>query len=330
MVAIKSELHALNYDDVILLPQYSEIPSRDSVNLFIKDSGYSYIPIFSAPMKSISEPDFVIALGKLGGIGILHRFFKNEKQRYRAVDKIYSKKVPYGISIGINNWEQELEFVRFSAFRNCQWVVIDTASAYHKVTIEKLKALQNFKFENEFDFKIMVGNVVDSSICVDLCEAGADAIRVNIGSGSQCLTTKSIGIGCPPLTAIADCAKISEVYPWVLLVADGGIYTPRQATESLVFGASALMIGSLFGRAWECGNFGIIYGMSSYFLQGKMRKKKKSDEGKVTFIPFWKMSSLKKIFSKFTYGIKSGLSYIGCDDINKIHDIDIEYIDLKS
>jgi len=330
MPAIKSELHALNYEDVILLPQYSEIPSRDSVDLYIEDNGYPYIPIFSAPMKSISEPNFVIALGRLGAVGVLHRFFKKEKQRYNAVEKIYKSGVIYGVSIGINNWEEELDFVSFCSTRNCRWVVIDTASAYHKVTIDKLKALQNFRFDHNLNFKIMVGNVVDSSICVDLCEAGVDAIRVNIGSGGQCLTTKSIGVGCPPLTAISDCAKVRKLYPWVLLIADGGIYTPGQATKSLVFGANALMIGSLFGRAWECGNFGIIYGMSCFFLQNKMKKNKKSNEGRVTIIPFWKLKPLKKIFTEFAYGIKSGLSYVGCNDISKIQDIDVEYIDLKA
>lgn len=330
MPPINSKLHALNYDDVILLPSYSEIPSRDSVDLYIEDNEFPpYIPIFSAPMKSISEPNFVIALGRLGAIGLLHRFFKNEKQRYKAVEKIYKSGVVYGVSIGINNWEEELDFVRYCSNRNCRWVVIDTASAYHKITIDALKALQKFKLENNLGFKIMVGNVVDSSICMDLCKFGANAIRVNIGSGGQCLTTKSIGVGCPPLTAISECAKIRKLYPDVLLVADGGVYNPGQATKSLVFGASALMIGSLFGRAWECGNFGIIYGMSSFFLQNKMKKNKKSNEGRVTIIPFWKLRSLKKIFTEFTYGIKSGLSYVGCDDINKIHDIDVEYVDLK-
>ena len=329
MTVTESKLRPLNYDDILLLPSYSEVPSRDKVNLNIDTDGQNYIPIFSAPMKSISEPDFVIALGKLNGCGILHRFFRTEKQRYKAVDKIHNKKVNYGVSIGINNWEEELKFVEFCANRNCNWIVIDTASAYHKVTIDKLKALQNFRFENNFDFKIMVGNVVDSSICVELCEAGADAIRINIGSGGQCLTSKSIGVGCPTLTAIEDCAKIKKIYPWVLLIADGGIYNPGQGLKALAFGASGLMIGTLFGRASECRNFGFIYGMSSYFLQNKMRKNKKSNEGTVTFIPWWKIKSLKKIFTEFTYGLKSGLSYLGCDDINKINDIDVEYIKVK-
>ena len=111
-----------------------------------------------------------------------------------------------------------------------------------------------------------------------------------------------------------------------MLIADGGIYTPGDGLKALAFGADALMIGSLFGRAKEADNKGLIFGMSSYELQERMNKTKKSNEGKVTIIPQEEIRPLEDIFKEFTYGLKSGLGQLGVDDINNLHDAEIEYI----
>ena len=253
----KSSLHSLSYKDVLLLPQYSEINSRDDVNLFLENE--KYMNIFSAPMKNISEPSFVIALGKLGGVGVLHRFFDTNQERYQAVEAIASNCDIYGVSIGIHDFGEELDFVKFAVDKHCNFVCIDTASAYHRNTLEAVRQLSEFRRNNNLYFDIIAGNVVDATGCANLVKYGANIIRMNIGTGLQCLTSTSIGIGCPSLTAISDCAKIKKQYPNITLLADGGIYTPGDALKALAFGASGLMIGSLFGRAKECENNGIIF-----------------------------------------------------------------------
>lgn len=320
---LESDLESLNYSDILLLPQNSNIESRDSINLY---NEFGYIPIFSAPMLNISEPDFVIALGKLGAVGILHRFFEYSEERYEAIDKITSNVLRYGISIGINDWENELKIVKYAALHGCQFVVIDTASGYLQKTIDAVQNLYEFRKYNKLNFKIISGNVVDLLGCLNLAKVGTDIIRVNIGTGLQCLTSKSIGIGCPSLTAIKDSSEITKYFSNTMILADGGIYTPGDGLKALAFGAKGLMIGSLFGRAKESMNNGIIFGMSSYELQERMNKTKKSNEGTVTIIPKEEMRPLKDIFNEFTYGLKSGLSYLGIDDINKIEDATIEYI----
>lgn len=319
----ESKLESLSYDDVLLLPQHSEVPSRDSVNLFNKDG---YIPIFSAPMKNISGADLVIQLGKLGSVGILHRFFKHSYKRYDAIDNISQYNINYGISVSLQDWINELKFIEYSVNKGCKFVVLDSANAYLQIVLDAVKRLYDFRKNIHADFKIISGNVVDHLGCYDIAKAGADMIRVNIGTGLQCLTSKSIGIGCPSLTAIRDCAFIHKNYPEVKLLADGGIYTPGDALKALTFGSDGIMIGSLFGRAKEAKNKGVIFGMSSYTLQERMNKSKKSNEGKVTKFSKKEIRPLEEIFSEFAYGLKSGLSQLGCNDINKLHDTDIEYI----
>ena len=327
MSIYESDLEPLNYDDILLLPNYSNIVSRDDVNLFL--SNKNYIPIFSAPMANISEVPLIIELCKLGGIGILHRFFESNQKRYESVDEISSKCNNYGISISIHDWENELKFVEYAVKHGCNFVVIDTASGYLQVTLSAIYNLRNFRKDNNLKFDIIAGNVVDDYGCYLLIDAGADIIRVNIGTGLQCLTSRSIGIGCPPLTAIANCATIKEEYPNIKLLADGGIYTPGDALKALAFGADGLIIGSLFGRAKESNNNGVIFGMSSFMLQERMNKSKKSNEGSVTIIPKEEIRSLKEIFEEFTYGLKSGLSYLGIANINELHEKDVEYIKVK-
>ena len=326
---IKSSLEPLDYDDILLLPAHSEITSRNNINLL---NDKYYIPIFSAPMLNISEPKLITEIDKLGGVGILHRFFEDSKQRYNAIDKIsQTNPINFGVSIGINNFEDELNYVQYATFIcGAKFVVIDTASGYLENTIKSVIKLYEFRKEKMLDFQIIAGNVVDQYGAYHLALAGADMIRVNIGTGIQCLTSKSIGIGCPPLTAIADCARIKVKFPNVKIIADGGIYDPGRGLKALAFGADALMIGSLFGRAEEADNRGIIFGMSSYELQDRMNKSKKSNEGKVTIIDPKEIRPLKDIFTEFAFGLRSGLSYLGIDDINKIHETKIEYIGVNN
>jgi IMP dehydrogenase len=327
MTVVESKLEPLNYNDVLLLPQHSNIEHRNDVNLFTHDE--NHMPILSSPMKHISEPKFVVELGRLGGLGILHRFFNTKQEKYDVIDYISEYSYDYGISIGINNWKEDLDFIEYAYKHGCGTVVIDVASGYMERTKEAVSELVQYRSDYNMEFDIVSGNVVDFLEYFNLAKVGSNAIRVNIGTGNQCLTSKSISIGCPPLTAILNCASVKDHWPHVKLIADGGIYTPGNALTAFAFGADAVMIGSLFGRAKECENNGTIMGMSSHELQSKMGKDKKSNEGIVTKIPEDQMDSLENIFKEFTFGLKSGLSYLGCNDINKLHEMEIEYIKVK-
>lgn len=321
----ESSLKSLSYDDILLLPQYSSIKSRDDVNLYKGN----YIPIFSAPMKNISEPELVINMCKSGGVGILHRFFEDDNKKYEAIENISNNCENFGVSIGLNDAIEEEKVVKFASYNGCKFVVIDSANGYFQKTLDVVKWLYLKRKLNHWDFKIIAGNVVDSIGCHNLALAGADIIRVNIGSGNLCLTSKSIGIGLSPLTAIKESTEVKKKFPNLILLSDGGIYNAGQALKAMIFGADGVMIGSLLGRSKECNNDGLIFGMSSYTLQERINKTKKSNEGIATIIPESEIKPFKEIWNELTYGIKSGMTYVNCDDINKLHDIVIEYIVTK-
>ena len=319
----ESKKDSLGFDDVILQPVYSTIDSRNDVRL---ENQEKLIPIFSAPMKNISEPDLVIEMGRLGGVGILHRYFNSAKDQSDSIIKISKTKVNFGVSIGIRNLYDELEYAFFSVSCGAKFIVIDVASGYLAKTSEATKRLYEFRDRNRLDFYIVVGNVVDFAGACLLADAGADFIRVGIGTGSLCLTSKSIGIGCSPLTAMNSCLPVKSIYPDVRLIMDGGIRNPGDALKAFAFGADAVMIGGLFGRAKEANNNGHIYGMSSFVLQKVMGKQLKSREGIEIQIPDEEIRPLEDIFNEFTFGLKSGLSYLGCDNLASLKDLDIEYM----
>jgi IMP dehydrogenase len=320
----KSDLIPLDYQDVVILPKHSTVKSRNDVNLVM--AGRTHHPIFCAPMRGIASPELVIQLGYLGGVGILHRFFESEQDRFNAIERVGQYNHPFGIAIGINNWNDEMKFVEFAYALGTSFICIDSANAHNQRVIEATNKLASYKHKKNLDFQIIVGNVVTYRGALTLAENGANLIRVGIGSGGLCSTSNFTSIGCPSLTAIQDCAEIKAYYPNVGIIADGGVKSSGEAVKAFAWGADAVMCGSLFGKAIEANNGGVIYGMSSTKLQKEMFKEIKSNEGLVKQIPTEELRPLSEIYNEFTYGIRSGLSYLNIDDINNIHNETIEYI----
>jgi len=320
---IKSNLDPLDYDDVLLVPEHSYIKSRKDVNLFIENK--THMPIFSAPMKGISNVSFIKELSKLGGIGILHRFFSTEAERLESIIQLKETK-NYGIAIGINEWKKELVYVKLAVENGAKFICIDTATGHMQRTIDSVSSLNQYRKENGLNFEIISGNVATYEGAYYLAQSGSDFIRCGIGGGSVCATRGVTSVGIPDLTAIQDCSNIKNLYPNVKIIADGGIKNSGNAMKAFVFGADYVMIGSLFGKSKESNNGGIVHGMSSYKLQNEMGKHLRSNEGLVMQIPQEDIRPLKEIYEEFTWGIKSGLSYLDCSDINELHNQEVTYI----
>jgi len=328
-VISKLDVEALNYEDVVLVPQWSAINSRDDVELFHYYEKNVFIPIFSAPMKGISEPELIVAISKKGGVGILHRFFDSQETRYAAVDNISEEVNYFGVAIGVKNLDEELKFFDYAYDRGCRFICLDSASGYLQKTIEAVRTIAKHRKFNGMDFQIIAGNVVDDLGCFYLADAGTDFIRCGIGSGTLCTTTKKISIGSPTLTTAIQCSKIKDRFPNIRLIADGGISNSGQALKAFAFGMNAVMVGSLFGHSVEANNNGKIMGMSSFSHQDKMGKTRKSNEGIEINIPEDEIKPFNEIWEEFTYGLKSGLSYLGCSNLQNLHNVDIEYIKVK-
>lgn len=125
-------------------------------------------------------------------------------------------------------------------------LVLDSAHGHSQNVLDMAVRLKS-----EFPtVDLVAGNVATADGTEALIDAGADAVKVGIGSGSICTTRVVAGIGVPMVTAVSDCARAASRHG-VPIIADGGVRYSGDITKAMAVGASAVMIGSLFAGTDE-------------------------------------------------------------------------------
>jgi len=255
-----------SYNDVLIKPQFSTIRSRSEVSL-ASTIGYIgadtpidlTIPIISANMDTITGADMVIAMHKLGGFGILHRFMSIDDM-INEINKIQNaglKSYHYAVSIGVGEggrkrWDAICELLSPGApFIVC----IDVAHGHSIQMKEMLEYINTYQFRA--DYCIIAGNVATFKGAFDLLCWGADVIKVGVGPGSLCTTRINTGIGVPQLSAI-QVARNALVehrsryrHHGGSIIADGGIKNGGDAVKALAAGADTIMLGSMLAGCDE-------------------------------------------------------------------------------
>ena len=310
----------LCFDDVLMIPRYSEISSRDEVDLtsILDDNIKLDIPIISSPMDTITEEEMAIAMHRIGGLGIIHRYNTIEEQVglvRKAVERIMTSSCNLGAAIGVTGDFLERAHAVVDAGANV--LCIDTAHGHHvlmKNALEKIKV----------DFPsvhVMAGNVATYEAFNMLADWGADSIRVGIGGGSICSTRVQTGHGKPTLQSIMECAQSTRD---VKIIADGGIRSSGDIVKALAAGADFVMLGSMLagtdetpGDIFTSGKgkrkFKVYRGMASRAAQNEWRGRSSSPEGISTTIPY--KGSTCDVLGDIQGGIRSGCSYSGVKNI---------------
>jgi IMP dehydrogenase len=307
---------ALSYDDVLLVPQYSDIVSRKEVSLASPLDNWRELelPIISSPMDTITESSMANAMAEQGGLGIIHRYNSIEMQAQQAYQvRDHDRKAA---AIGITG--DYLERAQALYDVGVRILCLDVAHGHHilmKNAIKKLKSLYS-------DVHIMAGNVATKAGFEDLANWGADSIRCNIGSGSICSTRIQTGHGMPGLQTIFECFA-ADITRDVKIIADGGLKNSGDIVKALAAGADFVMVGSLLSGTTQTpgeviyssdGTRRKIYrGMASKEAQHDWRGKHSSNEGVSTTVPA--RGDVRDILKDLDNGIRSGLSYSGARDI---------------
>lgn len=231
---------AFTFDDVALVPQFNNVPSRlePKLETWLTKSLKMGIPVLASNMDSVIGTDLAKILLKNGSTPIFHRFTTAEVQMKFV--KQFPKKV--FVSSGIQEIETLLPFLDEGALGIC----LDIAHGHSETAFKFVGKLKSLRPECE----IIAGNVCTAMAYHDLVNAGADAVKVGVGPGAACTTRLVTGFGVPQLTAIRDCAKVAERLR-VPLIADGGIKSSRELVLALAAGASSVMIGKLFSLTNE-------------------------------------------------------------------------------
>jgi len=232
------------FDDLLLLPDFANF-SRDAIDLSTQLTRKIKlkIPFVAAPMDTVCESSLAVALGRLGGIGIIHRNL-TVKDQADEVAKVKKEGLLVGAAIGAGKGYEE----RVEALVNAgiDVVVIDTADGFKKYYLDALSAVKN-TFPK---LQVIAGNIATYDAARALIERGADGLRVGMGPGAICTTRIITGMGVPQMTAIMETAKAAKRKK-IPVIADGGIKYSGDMVKALAVGASAVMMGSYFASAEE-------------------------------------------------------------------------------
>lgn len=308
--------NALCFDDILLIPQQSDVNSRHEVELSMH--GYRF-PIVSSPMDTVTEWEMAAHIANAGGIGIIHRYLTNNKRMWHAYTAINATDNPHNIGVAVSAAECiDLSFIQSVVDNNIKWICIDTANGHGKACIDAVKSVKA-KFP---DLKVMAGNVSTAHGYTVLAMAGADAVRVGIGGGATCTTRIVSGHGVPTLQSIIDTAYAKDLNKLsTLIVADGGIKTTGDIVKSFAAGADMVMLGSMLAGTSESPGEVVdgqktFRGMASAAAQTDWRGSVSVEEGIATKIPF--KGSVTTVIEKIRSGLGSGCSYSGVNKLSEL------------
>ena len=304
----------VTFDDTLLVPQYSEIISRKTIDLssHLDDKMTFDLPIISSPMDTVTGATMASAMSKAGGLGIIHRYNTIEKQCER-VSRVKGTKAA---AIGITG--DYIERAQALVEYGCNILCVDVAHGHHALMRNALRTIKS-RFG---DCHIMAGNVATLEGFNDLSDWGADSIRVGIGGGSICSTRIQTGHGVPTLQSIVDCSRSVRS---AAMIADGGIKTPGDIVKALAAGADFVMLGSMLAGTAESpgqvfygenGQYKSYRGMASVEAQIDWRGHTSSVEGVSHTIPY--KGSVVGILMGLEGGIRSGLSYTGALNLTEL------------
>lgn len=335
---------ALTFDDVLLVPAYSEVLPREvsTKARFTRNISLN-IPIVSAAMDTVSEKAMAIMLARKGGISVVHKNMGIEAQarQIREVKEYPAEgdKIPcldadgrLRVAAGVGITADVLDRVTALVEAGVDAIVLDSAHGDSHGVVEALRKIKAVYPELD----TIVGNIATAEAAVRLIEAGADSLKVGIGPGSICTTRIIAGVGVPQISAIYDVAKAAEG-SGVPVIADGGLRYSGDIVKALAAGGDSVMIGSMFAGTDEAPGeifeengrkFKSYRGMGSvdamkagsrdrYFQDGEDSTKKLVPEGVVARVPY--KGSVGDIIYQLVGGIRSGMGYCGAADIDALH-----------
>ncbi|MCB0881828.1 MAG: GuaB3 family IMP dehydrogenase-related protein [Thermoleophilia bacterium] len=296
----KKGRRAYGFDDIAIVPsRRTRDPEDVDLTWTIGEHEFS-IPILASAMDGVVDVTTAVALGKLGGLGVLNlegiqvRYDDPaaELERIAGYDKaaatqglqeIYQTpprqdliarrireiKDAGVVACGSFTPQKVREHIDVALEAGLDILVIQgtVVSAEHVSTVAEPLNLK--KFIAELPIPVIVGGCASYQTALHLMRTGAVGVLVGVGPGAACTTRQVIGVGVPQATAIADAAgarmqHLLETGKYCHVIADGGMAYGGDLAKAVACGADACMIGSPLAKASEAPGHGYHWGMATF------------------------------------------------------------------
>ena len=313
-----------DYEDIQLVPNKCIVKSRSEIDTRIKFGPMTFnIPVVPANMQTVIDEKLAVWLAQNGYFYIMHRF--DEDERLPFVKKMHDQGLFASISVGVKPKEHAL--IDELAAQNLvpEYITIDIAHGHSDTVIEMIKHIKQ-AMPGVF---VIAGNVGTPEGVRELENAGADATKVGIGPGKACITKLKTGFGTGgwQLAAVRLCAKAASKP----IIADGGIRNNGDIAKSVRFGASMVMIGSMFAGHDETPGevieqdgqkYKVYYGSASQYQKGQY----KNVEGKKLLVPY--RGHISDTLREMQEDLQSSFSYAGGKELMALRKVD--YVIVKN
>jgi IMP dehydrogenase len=290
---------AYGLDEIALVPgEVTVNPDEVDTSLNFGDIKLE-IPFLASAMDGVVDTQFAIAMGKLGGLGVLNldgintRYDKPREvvaqiagagpdESTKLVQELYRKpvkddliaerireikkaKVPCAVSTIPQN---AAKYGPIAEEAGCDLFVVQSTvtTVRHKAT--KYTPFDITKFCKKMSIPVVVGNAVSYNVALELMEAGISGLLVGVGPGAACTSRGVLGIGVPQVTATVDCAAARDFHfkrsgKYVPIITDGGMSTGGDICKAIACGSDGVMVGSAFARTKEAPGLGYHWGMAT-------------------------------------------------------------------
>ena len=310
-------MQIFDYDNILLLPRKCRVESRSECDTSVTLGERCFrLPVVPANMKTVVDESICLWLAQNGYFYVMHRF---DLDNVKFVKDMQGKGVFASISLGVKKADYDTVDQLVAQGLVPEYVTIDIAHG-HADSVKNMIGYLKQKLPKTF---VIAGNVGTPEAVIDLENWGADATKVGIGPGKVCITKLKTGFGTGgwQLSALKWCARVATKP----IIADGGIRDHGDIAKSVRFGASMVMIGSLFagheespGKTVEVEGklFKEYYGSASDFNKGEY----KHVEGKRILEPI--KGRLADTLVEMEQDVQSSISYSGgrkLMDIRKVN-----------
>jgi IMP dehydrogenase len=297
----KSGRQAYGFDDIAIVPSRRTRDPED-VSLAWEIDAYRFeLPLVASAMDGVMSPDTAVALGRLGGLGVLN--LEGLWTRYddptpllaeiaslpaegatERMREIYAKPIEGGLikdrisqirDAGVTvaaslTPQRTVQFAQTVIDSGVDIFVIQGTVVSAEHVSSRAEPLNLKRFIAELDVPVIVGGCATYQSALHLMRTGAAGILVGVGPGQANTTRAVLGIGVPMATSIADAAGARRDYldesggRYVHVIADGGMRTGGDIAKAIACGADAVMMGSPLARATEAPGRGWHWGHASH------------------------------------------------------------------